>query len=383
MDLSNLTELVNCGWLAAETCYNTERMRRIPLIYQILIVNSAIVCLGATAGTSITRRLASTQGVTLTVIFAVIGVILSVAVNFALLRYALRPLTNLQATAERVTAGDLSPRVPTPSTGDPQIAQLALAFNAMLDQVQEDTSVLEHSRQLTERLTQQVIDAQEEERRRIARELHDDTAQALATLVIYAEAAAMQPEVPAPLRERLLGLRDLANQTLGGVRTIIADLRPSQLDDLGLAAAIRAQASERLTAADIRVDVQVRGEERRLPSTIETALYRVLQEAFTNILKHARASYVEVDLDLSATSEVRARVEDDGVGFDPHSIAPQMRAGRGVGLFGMHERINLLGGTLIVDSTPGIGTEIRITIPTNPTLAAVCAEELNADEYAP
>ena len=338
-------------------------MRRIPLLYQILLVNSAIVCLGATAGTSITRRLATTEGITLTVLFALIGVILSVVANYALLRYAFRPLTNLQATAERVTTGDLSVRVPPSSGGDRTIAQLSHAFNTMLDQVEEDTLAIERSRAITERLTQQVIEAQEEERRRIARELHDETAQSLATLVIYAETAVQHADTALVVRERLLGLRDLASHTLEGVRAIIADLRPSQLDDLGLAAAIRVQAAERLGSHGVRTDVQVRGEERRLPPVVETALYRVVQEAFTNIIKHAHASYVEVDLDLSQPAVCRVRIEDDGAGFDPRTIAPTVRSGRGVGMFGMHERINLLGGTLNVDSTPSVGTELSIIIP--------------------
>ncbi|HEY1011359.1 MAG TPA: ATP-binding protein [Herpetosiphonaceae bacterium] len=338
-------------------------MRRIPLLYQILIVNSAIVCLGATAGTWTTRQLSQTGSGQLTITFAFIGLVLSVGVNYALLRYALRPLTDLQATAERVTAGDLSVRAPTPRSGDPTIAQLSVAFNTMLDQVEDDTRAIERSRELTERLTQQVIDAQEEERRRIARELHDDTAQALATLVLYAQTAGAAPAAPPQVVGRLEELGGLASRTLAGVRTIIADLRPSQLDDLGLAAAIRAQAQERLEPLGIRVDVQVRGEERRLPATVEIALYRVMQEAFTNIIKHAQASYVEVDLNLSQPNVVRARVEDDGVGFDLRSVRPGLDGGRGVGLFGMHERISLLGGALSMDSTPGVGTEIHIDIP--------------------
>lgn len=342
-------------------CYN-DAMRRIPLLYQILIVNSAIVCLGAIAGTSITRRLATTEGVTLTVIFAIIGVVLSVVVNYALLRFALRPLTNLQSTAERVTAGDLSVRVPPSRAGDRQIHQLATTFNAMLSQVEDDTRALEHSRTVTERLTQQVINAQEDERHRIARELHDETAQALATLVIYAQSTAQQPELLPLVRERIVHIGNLANRTLEGVRTIIADLRPSQLDDLGLAAAIRAQASERLTPYGIHADVQVHGAERRLPAAVETAIYRIVQEAFSNVIKHAQASHVEVDLDLQQQQRVKVRIEDNGIGFDYRSVAPD-RTGRNIGLFGMFERANLLGGSLYFDSSPNVGTEIRLEVP--------------------
>ena len=232
----------------------------------------------------------------------------------------------------------------------------------MLSQVEDDTRALEHSRTVTERLTQQVINAQEDERHRIARELHDETAQALATLVIYAQSTAQQPELLPLVRERIVHIGNLANRTLEGVRTIIADLRPSQLDDLGLAAAIRAQASERLTPYGIHADVQVHGAERRLPAAVETAIYRIVQEAFSNVIKHAQASHVEVDLDLQQQQRVKVRIEDNGIGFDYRSVAPD-RTGRNIGLFGMFERANLLGGSLYFDSSPNVGTEIRLEVP--------------------
>ncbi len=340
-------------------------MRRWPLVYQILLVNTSIVILGAIFGTQITRAFTSSSSLVLTVSFAVLGLLMSVGANYLLLRAALRPLVVLQTVAELVAAGDLNVRAAALAEVEPALARLASTFNAMLNRLADDTHAIEQSRALTERLTQQVISAQEEERRRIARELHDETAQSLATLVIYAEtlrAADLHGATPA-LRASIERIRTVADHTLLGVRNIIADLRPSLLDDLGLDAAIRWQAQERLEPAGIRADVQVRGAGRRLPPALETALYRVVQEAVTNVIKHAAASYVEIDLDLSLPGQVTARVEDNGQGFDPDRRVSASNGGLGVGLFGMQERINLFGGTLTIDSSPGEGTELRVVLP--------------------
>jgi two-component system, NarL family, sensor histidine kinase UhpB len=339
-------------------------LRRWPLAYQILIVNSAIVFLGAAGGTAITRQLATQSGTALTALFAALGLILSIVANYLLLRVALRPLLLLQTVAELVAAGDLRVRAAELQKAEPALTRLIQTFNAMLDRIEQNNLAIEQSRELTEQLAQQVLSAQEEERRRIARELHDETLQSLATLVIYADAAA---SADGPGKAATLArLREVAERTLTGVRSIISDLRPSLLDDLGLAAAVRWQAQNRLEPAGIRVDVQLRGEGRRLSSPVETALYRVIQEAVTNILKHAQATYVEIDLDLSQEDRVSVRIEDDGNGFvrQPAMLA---RAEGGVGLFGMQERINLIGGELSVDTALGEGTEIRVCVPLVPS----------------
>lgn len=339
-------------------------MRRWPLLFQILIVNSAIVFLGAAAGTAITRALDQFPDLGLTIIFALLGLLLSIAANYVLLRIALKPLLVLQTVSELVAQGDLNARAEENANGEPNLARLAHTFNTMLDRLEEDTLDLEYGRQLTERLTQQVLSAQEEERRRIARELHDETAQSLATMALYIDTTLQDGRDLSPrVQQGLHNLRDVTDRTLQGVRSIIADLRPSLLDDLGLGAALRWQVQNRLEAAGVRADLQVRGEGRRLPAPIETALYRVLQEAITNILKHAQAHYVEIDLDLSRDDVVTARIEDDGRGFNIECLDTPQHNGRGVGIFGMQERANLVGGTLQIDSAEGVGTEVRITIP--------------------
>lgn len=343
-------------------------MRRWPLVYQILLVNTAIVCLGAVVGTQVTLAFASlSTSLVLTIGFATLGLLLSIAANYILLRVALRPLVVLQTVAELVAAGDLSVRAASLTEGEPALARLAQTFNTMLDRLDEDNAAIEQSRVLTEQLTQQVISAQEEERRRIARELHDETAQSLATLVIYADAlnAAVDDGVALPLRQGMERIHVVAEHTLLGVRNIIANLRPTLLDDLGLDAAIRWQVQERLEGAGIRADVQVRGAGRRLSPALETAIYRVVQEAISNVVKHAKAEYVEIDLDLSKADEVRVRIEDDGQGFDVSRLQQPPQPGMGVGLFGMQERVNLFDGTLQIDSSPGEGTELRVRIPLN------------------
>jgi two-component system sensor histidine kinase UhpB len=135
-------------------------MRKWPLLYQILAVNSAIVFLGATAGTAITRALAHESGIALTVTFATLGLLLSIVANFLLLRIALRPLLVLQTVAELVAQGNLNIRAEERDAGEPNLTRLAHTFNTMLDRLEEDTRALERSQQLTERLTQQVISAQ-------------------------------------------------------------------------------------------------------------------------------------------------------------------------------------------------------------------------------
>ena len=164
-------------------------IRRWSLVYQILLVNSLVVLLGATAGTALTRMLASQSSAALTVVFAALGLILSILANYLLLRVALRPLLVLQTVAELVAAGDFNVRAEELASAEPALARLASTFNAMLDRLAEDNQAIERSRTLTEQLTQRVLSAQEEERRRIARELHDETLQSLATLGIYADAA--------------------------------------------------------------------------------------------------------------------------------------------------------------------------------------------------
>jgi signal transduction histidine kinase len=201
-----------------------------------------------------------------------------------------------------------------------------------------------------------VVDAQELERKRLARELHDETGQALTSMLLGLRAIE-EAKDPAQAREAAARLRELLVDTLHDVRRLAVELRPTALDDFGLVPAL-----ERLTATfeeqtAIPVELEAVLGDERLPAPVETALYRIVQEALTNVIKHSRASRVSVLLTRKRDT-VAAVVEDDGVGFSPE----ETRDG-GLGLIGMRERIALLDGRLEVESSPEGGTSVVAEVP--------------------
>ena len=211
-------------------------------------------------------------------------------------------------------------------------------------------------------LFRKAINAQEDERKRIARELHDDTSQNLTALLFLAEEALEMDQIE-EARLRLDRMQTLVKLTLDGVHKVIFDLRPSMLDHLGLVPALRWYADSRLIPREVRVEIKENSKPRRLPPEVETALFRVVQEAINNVARHAAARNVRIEFEFSDES-VRVEVEDDGIGFDLNSsqmISPEN--GRGLGLMGMQERIELLGGEIIVETNPGLGTLLIIHVP--------------------
>ncbi len=200
------------------------------------------------------------------------------------------------------------------------------------------------------------VEAQELERRRLARELHDETGQALTSMLLGLSAleAAGTPE---QVREAVAALRALVVSTLQDVRRLAVELRPTALDDFGLGPALKrlGQTVGEASRLDVQVEVRLSGE--RLPAEAETAVYRIVQEALTNVVKHADARHVSVLL-TRKNGTVSVMIEDDGRGFDPRSARSD-----GLGLRGMQERMALLDGTLVVDSTPGAGTTLVLELP--------------------
>jgi len=216
---------------------------------------------------------------------------------------------------------------------------------------------VELSQRVARDALRRVVTAQELERRRLARELHDETGQALTSILLGLRAVEDARETD-ELGAAIAGVRDLVRSTLLDVRRLAVELRPSVLDDFGLVAAL-----ERLTETFAeQTGMAVQFEEllppgERLPSEVETALYRIVQESLTNVVKHAQATTVSIVLARKADS-VSLVVEDDGVGFDPGSP----REG-GIGLVGMQERVALLGGRLSIESHPGAGTTFQAEVP--------------------
>jgi signal transduction histidine kinase len=300
-----------------------------------------------------------------------------------------RPLRALTQSADRLAAGDLSQPVPLPpghAGRDDEIDRLSRGFETMrvalsasMAEVTQANAELERrvavrTREL-ERLTVQLRDrdarraelvkkllsAQEDERRRIARELHDETCQTVAALAVGLDTV-RQAGSPDEASAKLEDARALASRTLDGLHRVIFDLRPSVLDDLGLAAAVRWWIARHLTPAGITAHVEVENLEDRLPPTIEIPVFRVVQEALTNVLRHsgAKALLVQMSRERGLLS---VDVEDDGRGFSPSDVAKPSESGQGLGLLGMRERIEILGGSLTLDSTPGAGTHLSFTVP--------------------
>jgi two-component system sensor histidine kinase UhpB len=181
------------------------------------------------------------------------------------------------------------------------------------------------------------------------------------------------------MQERLDGMRELAMDTLEDLYKLIFDLRPTMLDHLGLVPALRWFTQSRLKPAGVRVTIEEESGPRRLPAQVETALFRVVQEVITNIVRHAAARNVDISLQFE-NDTVSINVEDDGIGFDMVEMTLTPDTQRGLGLLGMFERIELLGGEMEIDTAPGYGTKIRIQVPLNGTETLTSQELSSADE---
>jgi len=208
----------------------------------------------------------------------------------------------------------------------------------------------------------QVTKAQEDERKRIARELHDDTAQALIDLSRRLDNLATSHErLSETVIERLEEFQELIDSILRGVRRFSRDLRPSVLDDLGLLPALEWLMANLVEEDGIKTELKVYGDRRRLPPEAELALFRIVQEAFSNVRRHSQASRVVTIVEFGE-GRVRITVDDNGQGFElPGRTGDLATAGK-LGLIGMHERAHLLDGTLTVRSEPGRGTTVTVDV---------------------
>ena len=213
-------------------------------------------------------------------------------------------------------------------------------------------------------LLSKLISAHEQERARIARELHDEAGQSLAALLL--RLGSLEATLPAGAEEakrQVMELQGYTSSIVEEVRRLMRDLRPSLLDDLGLIAAIRSFAETQLKPAGVKfTDRRARGRRENLLRRLETALFRIFQEAITNIAKHAEAKNGRIELRFKDSS-IEARITDDGRGFDPVGSRTTWQT---FGLLGIEERVAILGGTLRIDSQEGRGTQIHLTVPTPP-----------------
>lgn len=289
-------------------------------------------------------------------LFTIIGVLLINLLAASLLTWILtRPIIGLVEATHAVAQGDFSPRVAR--WANDEIGDLSVAFNQMAAELGRMDDIQQEREHLRKELLDSIITAQEKERKRIARELHDSTSQSLTSLKIGLSNLAQicdNDEVQHLIQQ----LRDETGKTLEDVHALAIQLRPTILDDLGLKVAL-----ERLVAAweirhKISADVFIRLGEKRLSEDVEIILYRIIQEALTNIAKHAQASSISVLVE-NKHNQVTAIIEDDGDGFSISSPVSEKQ----LGLLGMQERTELLHGKFTIESKLKQGTSIFVTIP--------------------
>jgi signal transduction histidine kinase len=273
----------------------------------------------------------------------------------------LRRVKALVKSTARLGAGDLRVRTGLPHGRD-ELGQLTRTFDQMAQVMEHHESERELSSHKLQILSQRLVKAQETERRHIARELHDQIGQALTVAQMNLQSALQMPNG----RERSSHLKeclDVVESTLEQVQDLSLNLRPSMLDDLGLEPALRWLTERQASLAELRFEVRTGTVDKHLDPMIKTECFRVAQEALTNIVRHAKAQAVFVEL-REHNGLLHLRVRDDGVGFDVNTIKEQAVHGASLGLLSMEERASLVGGGLEFKSEPGRGTEVHAWFPT-------------------
>jgi two-component system sensor histidine kinase DegS len=263
---------------------------------------------------------------------------------------------------------DLQKRVRNVENSIERAETIASQINVVLEYLSGDlnqvTRILE-SAKTRQLLGLKIILAQEEERKRIAREIHDGPAQSLANIVLRTEIAERMliKQEFVMVQEELVDLKGQVRSGLEEIRKIIFNLRPMALDDLGLVPTLRKFTQDFEEKTKIHTVFELIGKETRMPSAMEAAIFRLVQEAFTNALKHASASHVMLEINYQP-QHISLVIQDNGVGFNSDLIEQDATRNAHFGLVGMRERIELIEGRMDIDSNPDIGTKIIIDIPT-------------------
>ena len=307
-------------------------------------------------GLSESRLLGVVNGVTTQMLITTVFVAIVGVAAASLLTWLLtRPIVSLVETTRQVGEGDLTAR--SAYGAEDEIGMLSTAFNQMVDDLESNRATIADTEAARTRLLEKLITAQEEERKRLSRELHDTIGQSLSSLMVGITVLDRLTGEEAASKSRELQL--LAGETLTQVRELSRELRPSALDDLGLVPALERYAED-FTLRYPGISAHVHGDlTKRLNQSVETALYRIVQEAMTNAARHGSADNVSVVL-VQRPRSVRAIVEDDGSGFDPDAVRRNQTS---VGLHAMQERAELLDGGVVIESSGG-GSTVYVEIPT-------------------
>jgi two-component system sensor histidine kinase UhpB len=316
------------------------RVASMPLFWRVFATNAVVLAL-ATAILILAPVTVSVPVALTELLVLLAGLAAMLGLSLVLLRPAFRPLSTVTATMRRLDP--LRPGQRVPVVGEPDVAALAQAFNDMLER-------LEHERRESAR---QALTVQEGERARIARELHDEVGQVFTAIMLQIEGIA--GDAPAELADELDELRETARLGATDVRRIAVRLRPEALEDLGLQSALSALATSFGDHAKLRIDRRLQRVEA-LSEEQELVIYRVAQEALTNVARHARAEGVELSLQQEADA-VTLRVCDDGRGLPPDARRST------TGIRGMRERAMLIGAELSIRSPETGGTEVVLRVP--------------------
>jgi len=320
------------------------RMRRDDsLIGQVVAANVVLVAL-TIGGAVVAAGVDDIEEQRWQMLVLALALILTFVVNLWMLQRRFKPLDSLIERIERIDPAE--PATFELDTGEPltEIDSLAQSFKRLLDGIEEQ-------RRASGTL---VMRAQEGERGRLARDLHDEVNQALTAILLRLEA--LTGDVPPQHADEVAEIKRLVNQAMDELLNLARQLRPTALDDHGLEAAIDTQLKRFAARTGVEAQFRSEGEPEKLGEDVQTAMYRTAQEALNNIGRHAGAMAVEMELSANGHG-AELRVRDDGAGFDPGDVA-----GGGLGLKGMAERARLVGGELDVRSTPGGGTTVTLRI---------------------
>jgi signal transduction histidine kinase len=339
---------------AGEMPAGMQRLLKIPLSAKLAGANLLIVVAAWVAGYAAYHDAAAEWRL---FSFMTVALVIALAVNLLLVRIALRPIRDLEATATRVWAGDLESRVPRSAIADADLAQVGGMLNFLLTSLSED-------RARVRALAKEVVRSGDRERSRVGKELHDSVAQSIAALR-YQLIALERDATDAELTEKLRGIRDLAGEVLEQVRLLSHTVHPQILDDLGLVPALRHLARTTNGGPALTVIVADGAEPglKAISNDVAVALYRAACEAVANAIRHGDPATIKIEIGLK-DRDVILQIDDDGQGFDPARVERNLQ---GMGLFTMRERIALLNGVVEVTSAPERGTSVSVRVPASST----------------
>jgi two-component system sensor histidine kinase UhpB len=321
-------------------------------VRRLALLNAVIAGAGAAAGAALAAGPAArTSPVAVAMLIGATAAAM-VAADYLVLRGTFAPLAELSRALTSLHKGERAWSLP-PGGPEPAGRDLSRAVSDMLARIDVESRMY----------SSKIFESIEEERRRIGRELHDDTTQSLAAALISLDVAAKgMAGCPATVHAQVARAEDLIRYCLGQLKLLVHDLRPSMLDDFGLAPTLRWYVQSHLDQDGLVVDADLEGTQARLPPDVETALYRIAQESLANVQKHSGATRVQLRLETQP-GYASLLVADNGRGFDPQEVMLDHEGRYGVGLLSVRERAELLHGSVSIASRPGEGTRVHVVIP--------------------